>query len=212
MNGILSNWKASAQQRPSTKWKGNLWIRTIYLNHDAHLTPALGRSYDIRKKSRDESWDRPGPWGERGVGQAFSVASPASLEQAKVVFCGECLLTELRPSEGGGGSPPRWSGKSPGNKVSSWCSFNYPRKMISGSIFKRLHWKLKIRCSCPDWCGSVGWASSCKLKGHQFDPWSRNTPGFGVRSQVRAHVRDTNWYFSHNDVSLPLFLPSSPSL
>ena len=33
---------------------------------------------------------------------------------------------------------------------------------------------------CPDQCGSVGWASSCKLKGHWFD--SRSLAGACVRT------------------------------
>ena len=35
---------------------------------------------------------------------------------------------------------------------------------------------------CSDWCGSVGWASSGKLKSHWFDSWSGHMPGLLTRS------------------------------
>ena len=38
----------------------------------------------------------------------------------------------------------------------------------------------------PDWCGSVGWASSRDLKGCQFDSRSGQVPGLQVRSWVGA--------------------------
>ena len=47
----------------------------------------------------------------------------------------------------------------------------------------------KTWSSRPGWCGSVGWASSCKVKGHQFDSQSRHKAGFRVRSPVRVHMR-----------------------
>ena len=36
----------------------------------------------------------------------------------------------------------------------------------------------------PDWCGSVGWASSCKQKGHRFDLRSEDMPGSQASSLV----------------------------
>ena len=41
----------------------------------------------------------------------------------------------------------------------------------------------------PDWCGSVGWALSHKLKGHLFNSQSGHMPGLGARFPVRG-VRD----------------------
>ena len=38
----------------------------------------------------------------------------------------------------------------------------------------------------PDWCGSAGWASSCKAKGHRFYLRSEHTPG---RKWVSPHLR-----------------------
>ena len=37
---------------------------------------------------------------------------------------------------------------------------------------------------CPDWYGSVGWASSHKLKDHQWDSPSGHMPGLKARSLV----------------------------
>ena len=37
---------------------------------------------------------------------------------------------------------------------------------------------------CPDWCGSVGWASSGKAKGHQFNSGSGHKHGLWARSPV----------------------------
>ena len=54
---------------------------------------------------------------------------------------------------------------------------------------------------CPDWCGSVGWASSCRVKGHRFDTQLRHMPGLGARALVGG-VRKRQWM----DVSLPPFL------
>ena len=39
----------------------------------------------------------------------------------------------------------------------------------------------------PDRCGSVGWVSSYKVKGRQFDSCSGHMPGLQVQSLVRAH-------------------------
>ena len=36
----------------------------------------------------------------------------------------------------------------------------------------------------PGWCGSMGWALPCKLRGPQFDSWSGHMPGLQARSQV----------------------------
>ena len=61
--------------------------------------------------------------------------------------------------------------------------------------------------SSPDWGDSVGWMSSCKLKGHWFD--SRHMPGLQVRSPVGGVQETTDLCI---DVSLLLFLPPFPSL
>ena len=39
--------------------------------------------------------------------------------------------------------------------------------------------------SCPGWCGSVGWSSSHKAKGHWFDSRSGHMPELWVRSPVQ---------------------------
>ena len=56
--------------------------------------------------------------------------------------------------------------------------------------------------SCPDWCGSAEWASSCKPKGHQFDSQSEYLPGVQARSQVGGMWEETNQSF------FPSFSPS----
>ena len=45
----------------------------------------------------------------------------------------------------------------------------------------------------PDWCVSVGWASSCKGKGCQLDSRSGYIPGLQVQFPVRGAytVRET---------------------
>ena len=40
-----------------------------------------------------------------------------------------------------------------------------------------------------DQCGSVGWASSHKVKGRWFDCRSGQMPGLQILSPVRAHKR-----------------------
>ena len=58
----------------------------------------------------------------------------------------------------------------------------------------------------PDQCGSVGWASSHKAKGCQFNSRSGHRPGLWVQSPVGACEGQPI------DVSPPLFLPPFPSL
>ena len=55
--------------------------------------------------------------------------------------------------------------------------------------------------SSPDQCGSVGWASSCKVKGHRLDYRSGHMPGLQVQSRSGAYKRQLI------TVSLPFFLP-----
>ena len=65
----------------------------------------------------------------------------------------------------------------------------------------------------PDQCGSVGWASSHKAKGHRFDSQSGHMQGLWVRYPVGVLLRgNQSMFFSHIDVSLPLFLPPLLSL
>ena len=47
----------------------------------------------------------------------------------------------------------------------------------------------------PNWCGSVGWALSSKLKGHQFDSQSGHMPGLPARSP-RSHSMFLSLSFS----------------
>ena len=50
--------------------------------------------------------------------------------------------------------------------------------------------------------GLVGWALSCKVKGHRFDSCSEHTPGLWVWSLVGARTRGNRLMFlSHTDVS-----------
>ena len=49
---------------------------------------------------------------------------------------------------------------------------------------------LKFFKFTPDWCGSVGWASSCKAEGHQFDSRSGHMPGLQVQSLGGVHMGD----------------------
>ena len=45
-------------------------------------------------------------------------------------------------------------------------------------------------CTCPYQYSSVGWASSCKAKGHQFDSQSEHITGLQARSLPGwGHVR-----------------------
>ena len=65
----------------------------------------------------------------------------------------------------------------------------------------------------PDWCGSVGWVSSRKVKVCRFDSWSGHMPGLPVQSPVRAHMGgNRSKFLSHTDVFLPLFLTFFPLL
>ena len=59
----------------------------------------------------------------------------------------------------------------------------------------------------PDLCGSVGWVSSCKVKGHQFHSWPGHVCGLRVQSPVA-----TDQWFSLTAMFLSLFLPPFSSL
>ena len=48
----------------------------------------------------------------------------------------------------------------------------------------------------PDQCGSVGWASSHKLKGHRFNSQSGLMPGLQVQSPDWAHSEGIQLMFS----------------
>ena len=52
-----------------------------------------------------------------------------------------------------------------------------------------------------------------KLQGGRFDSWSGHMPRLWVWSRVLGAVKDNrSMFLSHEDVSLPLFLPLFPSL
>ena len=63
----------------------------------------------------------------------------------------------------------------------------------------------------PDQCGSVGWVSSFKEKGHRVRfPVEAHA---WVAGSIGAHARvNRSIFLSHIDVSLPLFLLPFPSL
>ena len=46
--------------------------------------------------------------------------------------------------------------------------------------------------SCPDWCGSVGWASFCEARSPWLDSWSGHMSGLQVWPQFGAYTRG-NW-------------------
>ena len=54
----------------------------------------------------------------------------------------------------------------------------------------------------PEWCGSVGWASTYKLKGHWFKSRSGHKPGFPARFPVRGVWEATGWCLSLTSVFL----------
>ena len=64
---------------------------------------------------------------------------------------------------------------------------------------------------CPDQCGSVGWASSGKLKGHQFGSRSGPMSGLQVQSprvckRQPINISLLHWWFSPSvSPSLPFF-------
>ena len=64
------------------------------------------------------------------------------------------------------------------------------------------HWLKKLKNL--DWSSSVGWALSCKPKGHQFDSQSGHMPGLQDRSLVGGVVRGNQSIF----LPLSFFLPS----
>ena len=59
----------------------------------------------------------------------------------------------------------------------------------------------------PDWCGSVDWASSCKLGGHWFHFQSGHTPGLPARSRIGGVREAVDQCFAPSlSPSLPLSL------
>ena len=65
---------------------------------------------------------------------------------------------------------------------------------------------------CPDWCGSVGWALSCKSE--RVPVWFpvRACLGCGFRPWSGCVQEATDWCSSFTLMSHPLFLPPCSSL
>lgn len=60
----------------------------------------------------------------------------------------------------------------------------------------------------PGCCGSVAWASACKLKGYWFDFQSGHMPGLQTRFPIGGCQEAASQCLSHIDVSLPVCLPT----
>ena len=81
-----------------------------------------------------------------------------------------------------------------------WCE---------GEVEKASQDKIRAKINLsPDQCGSVGWVSSCKGKGHGFDSRSGSVPGLQARPQLGCVREATHQCFSHTST----FLSSSFSL
>ena len=62
-------------------------------------------------------------------------------------------------------------------------------------------------------CGSDGWTSSCKPKGHRFNSRSGHIPRLQIWSPVRVRTKgNQSMFLSHINVSLLLSLPPFPSV
>lgn len=71
------------------------------------------------------------------------------------------------------------------------------------SYVKYISIMLSLRKSLCAWPGgSVGWTSSCALKGCQFRPWSRHMPGLWLDPQSRHVQKATSRCFSYKCFSL----------
>ena len=66
-----------------------------------------------------------------------------------------------------------------------------PTLWLTLSNLTRTYWAatMKYCTNSPDWCGSVGWVSFWKVKGHWFNSWSGHMPGLQVQPPVRVHTR-----------------------
>ena len=63
----------------------------------------------------------------------------------------------------------------------------------------------------PDWCGSMGWALSHKVKGQWFSSQSAHMLGLRVQSPAGACAKgNQSMLLSYINASLPLFLPPPP--
>ena len=62
---------------------------------------------------------------------------------------------------------------------------------------------LRMRWS-PDRCDSIGWASNCKLKGHQCDSLSGHMPRLQAQSLVGACARGNRLSFSLTSIFLSI--------
>ena len=70
-------------------------------------------------------------------------------------------------------------------------------------------WSLGKLEPSPGWCGSVGWASSHKLKGRWLDSSSGHAPELRVRSPVTVRARgNQSTFLTSVLLSLPLSLES----
>ena len=66
--------------------------------------------------------------------------------------------------------------------------------------------QLKRNRASPEWCGPVGWVSSCKPKDFQFDSQSGHMPGLRVGSPLGgAWEANTHWCFSPSLSLFPSF-------
>ena len=70
----------------------------------------------------------------------------------------------------------------------------------------------KFFISGPNWCGSVGWASSYKQKGQRSDSWLGHTSRSRVRSQVRMCAEgDQSMFLTANTAVLWEVVPADPT-
>ena len=63
---------------------------------------------------------------------------------------------------------------------------------------------IKTECKCPGWCGSVGWVSSCKPKGHGFVSQSGHMPGLLVQSLTGVPTKGNQLMFLSHSLPPPL--------
>ena len=65
---------------------------------------------------------------------------------------------------------------------SSWCDWGSLTRVCG--VREAFPEDGTFKGGCFDWCGSVGWASSCRTKGCGFGSWSGYMPGLWVGSLV----------------------------
>ena len=201
--------------------RNRLVIFTKYLEHNVSSLPTLPTPTSL-------GFEVPvqGGSGHRSSSQRGSVSSSSDQSQIPGKGPRGIQIHDQHPLESLAqvkrGLPRRTRGGGvahPGSRAGSAASSGRPGcwAVISTSLSESMRFPLYRKVSGirtqnlgPDWCGSVGGVSSCKLKGCWFDSQSGHMPGLRVQFPMGVDTRG-NQLMSLTSIFLSLTF-SLPSL